>query len=125
MAAEDCPMRCCFTVHGMGKLHFAKLLGQSLCCAHPAPHGEPCQECSSCLTYRAGSHPDMREVAPEEPGKVIRIDQARALCNFMALTSAGYKVGIIAPAHKNERGRRQQPAEDVGGATAAFVPGAG
>ncbi len=42
----------------------------------------------------------MREVAPEEPGKVIRIDQARALCNFMALTSAGYKVGIIAPAHE-------------------------
>jgi DNA polymerase III subunit delta' len=85
---------------GMGKLHFARLLAQALLCTRPEPDGTPCQHCGACNLYRAGTHPAVREVTPEETGKVIRIDQVRALSSFMALTSSGHKIGIIAPAHE-------------------------
>jgi DNA polymerase-3 subunit delta' len=85
---------------GMGKLHFARLLGQALLCNRPEPDGTPCQRCTACSLYRARTHPSVCEVAPEDVGKPIRIDQVRALSAFMALTASGYKIGIVAPAHE-------------------------
>jgi DNA polymerase-3 subunit delta' len=86
---------------GLGKAHFADLFAQSLLCE--APQGEqglPCGECRYCRLYRAGTHPDVSQVAPLEGKKGIGVDQVRAMGQFMALKSqyAGHKVVVIAPA---------------------------
>jgi DNA polymerase-3 subunit delta' len=85
--------------HGVGKLHFAKALGQYLLCSNPI-NQEVCGACNSCLLNKAGTHPDLLVVQPEESGKAIKVDQVRELNHFVAQTSqmSGKKVVIIEPA---------------------------
>jgi DNA polymerase-3 subunit delta' len=83
---------------GIGKERLAGLLAQSLLCREPQADDLPCGECPPCRLYRAGTHPDVREVRPEEAGRVIRIDQIRAVTGFLGLKSPGSKVALISPA---------------------------
>ncbi|GLQ31689.1 DNA polymerase III subunit delta' [Litoribrevibacter albus] len=84
---------------GVGKLHFAKALGQFLLCAQPQ-NGQACGQCNGCLLNKAGTHPDLILVQPEETGKAIKVDQVRELNHFVSQTSqmSGKKVVIIEPA---------------------------
>jgi DNA polymerase III subunit delta' len=84
---------------GGGKEQFARFLAQALLCATPRAEGQPCQSCAACHQYQAGTHPDAKELRPEEQDKPIRVDQVRELAAFMALTSRGFKVAVIVPAH--------------------------
>lgn len=88
-----------FGHHGVGKLHFAQALGHFLLCQQP-DGSKACGHCNSCLLSKAGTHPDMLVVQPEEKGKAIKVDQIRALNQFVAQTSqmSGKKVVIIEPA---------------------------
>ena len=103
---------------GIGKVEFARALAASVLCETPR-EGLACETCASCHWYSQGNHPDFREIVPEasledeegaeEPAKadkaekakslVIKIDQIRALADFMALTThrAGYRVLLIHP----------------------------
>ncbi len=85
---------------GLGKRRLAERLAALLLCAEPTPAGDACGRCQSCGWLRAGTHPDLTVLAPEETGKAIKVDQVRALCAELAMTShAGrYKVALIAPA---------------------------
>jgi len=85
---------------GIGKHLLAQRLTALLLCEQPGEPGEPCGHCPSCGWLQAGSHPDLTEVVPEEPGKAIKIDQVRALAVELAMTSHGgrHKVAFIAPA---------------------------
>lgn len=84
---------------GLGKADFADLLAQSLLCEQPLAKG-PCGQCRYCLLYIAGSHPDIKDIAPLEGKKAIAVDQVRSLANFMSLTSqyGQHKVVVIHPA---------------------------
>lgn len=88
---------------GLGKLQFAHRLAQSLLCTR----GEegPCGRCEACRLYTAGSHPDFREIVPEQDSDQIKIDQIRALVAFVGLSrhGRGYKVALIAPAERLNR----------------------
>lgn len=89
---------------GLGKLALAEHFARYLLC--DAPRGDqPCGECRGCKLLAAGSHPDYQRLAPEEPGKAIKVDQVRQFADFTALTPqyGGYKLAIIEPAEQLNR----------------------
>ncbi len=53
---------------GIGKRTFARMLAQSLLCRNAPPGSlEACGRCEDCAQVRAGTHPDLKEIAkPEE-----------------------------------------------------------
>lgn len=102
---------------GIGKVEFARALAAGTLCESPRA-GIACGACSSCHWFSQGNHPDFREIVPEsaaeddsdgddaEPAKaekvksvVIKIDQIRAVSDFMALSThrAGYRVLLLHP----------------------------
>ena len=85
---------------GIGKRLLAERLARSLVCATPAGGGD-CGQCRGCRLMQAGTHPDCLRIAPEEPGKQIRIAQVREeLIDFVMRTAsiATRKVVLIEPA---------------------------
>ncbi len=87
---------------GIGKQLFAQMLMKAVCCDEPNEEGFACQKCRSCQLIDAKSHPDVNSVTPVETGKVISIDQIRALNRHVLLKAqlSGYKVAVISPAEQ-------------------------
>lgn len=113
---------------GIGKTLFAERFAQSLLCQSPAEGGHPCGRCDSCGWFSQYSHPDYRRVRPElldeseagegenaegadaadtkkaksakAPSKEIKIDQVRALADFMNISThrQGMRVILLYPA---------------------------
>lgn len=106
---------------GIGKLAFARALGQALLCEAPTPGGEACDTCVACAWFAAGTHPDYRQIEPEsvaqqdsvdeeqvepsekrgkKPAVTIAVDQIRALPEFLNISShrGGPKVVVVHPA---------------------------
>jgi DNA polymerase-3 subunit delta' len=109
--------------NGIGKAAFAERFAQSLLCETPATDGQPCGGCPSCGWFDQYGHPDYRRVRPEmlddeqsadaEPGdeaadgkkaskapsKEIKIDQIRALSDFMNVSThrQGMRVVVLYP----------------------------
>lgn len=103
---------------GTGKAQFARALAAGVLCESPRS-GRACAECASCHWFSQGNHPDFREIVPEataddegdaaeaEAAKadkarslVIKIDQVRALADFISLTThrSGFRVLVLRPA---------------------------
>ena len=95
---------------GFGKRMFAMHVARSLLCEAPR-EGEACGGCPSCHWFGQGQHPDFRLLEPradeddtDKPDKtqptVIKIDQVRALGEFLQLSAhrQGAKVALIHPA---------------------------
>ncbi|MGI9284074.1 MAG: DNA polymerase III subunit delta' [Pseudomonadales bacterium] len=85
-------------VPGIGKLQFALAARNYLLCEQPSQFA--CGECRSCTLLSAQTHADFVTLQPEEPGKVIRVDQVRELSQFVAQTAqrSGRKVVLLTPA---------------------------
>ncbi|HVK93377.1 MAG TPA: DNA polymerase III subunit delta' [Noviherbaspirillum sp.] len=108
---------------GIGKTGFAERFAQSLLCQRPASAGHPCGACDACGWFAQYSHPDYRRVRPEAldeddgaeegdategkkaakskaPSKEIKIDQIRALADFMNVSThrQGMRVILLHPA---------------------------
>jgi DNA polymerase III subunit delta' len=111
---------------GIGKTAFAEAFAQSLLCESPAADGHACSQCISCGWFSQYSHPDYRRVRPEAldgsdaaeddaaeeadvkksaksskaPSKDIKIDQIRALADFMNISThrQGQRVIVLYPA---------------------------
>jgi len=84
---------------GVGKHQFAKVLAQKLLCQSPTgDYG--CGQCKGCQLLQAETHPDLRWLSPEEKSRVIKIDDVRTMCDFLAKTAqqGGWKVAVIEPA---------------------------
>ncbi|WP_299178658.1 DNA polymerase III subunit delta' [uncultured Neptuniibacter sp.] len=89
-------------IHGMtgiGKGHFAECFAQYLLC-HSPQETQACGQCKGCELNAAGSHPDLYLLKPEEEGKQLKVDQIRALGDFIYSTAqqGGYRVVIVEPA---------------------------
>lgn len=90
----------------VGKRRFAGALGAALLCLEPQrDSGLACGRCRTCLLRLAGTHPDAQWLAPEEAGKMIKIDQVRGVVDFVAQTSqqGGRKVVVLEPAESMNR----------------------
>lgn len=113
---------------GIGKATFVERFAQSLLCETPAADGQPCDRCVSCGWFGQYSHPDYRRIRPEildengdadddesadasdvkksaaksakAPSKEIKIDQIRALTDFMNISThrQGKRVIVLYPA---------------------------
>lgn len=110
---------------GIGKTAFAEACAQSLLCEAPAADGHACGKCDACGWFAQYSHPDYRRVRPEilddgdgaegdeaeagdtkkskstkAPSKEIKIDQVRALSDFMNISThrSGMRVITLYPA---------------------------
>lgn len=112
---------------GIGKSRFAAQFAQALLCERPNRDGLACGACASCGWIAQYSHPDYRRVRPEAmdedevsgeeeggeaeeggktaksakaPSKEIKIDQIRALSDFMNISThrQGRRVILLYPA---------------------------
>lgn len=112
---------------GIGKTAFAEQFAKSLLCQTPADDGHACGKCDACGWFVQYSHPDYRRVRPEvldedgaadgeeggeagetrksgkatkAPSKEIKIDQIRALADFMNVSThrQGMRVILLYPA---------------------------
>ena len=110
-------------MRGLGKLALAERIAQLLLCEAA---DRPCGQCDGCRWYLAGNHPDFRRLEPEalakdaapaegqegeageaparrgKPSLDIRIEQVRALADFLNVTShrRGRRVALIHPAEE-------------------------
>lgn len=91
---------------GLGKTILADRIAAALVCRDPDGAGNACERCSACHTRKAGTHPDLKRIAPEESGKPIGIDAIREATSRSVLTAeaAGYKVFIFNPADRLTHG---------------------
>ncbi|WP_116813141.1 DNA polymerase III subunit delta' [Steroidobacter cummioxidans] len=88
---------------GLGSEPFAAWLAAAVLCEKSVDGAlEVCGSCASCALIKAGSHPDLHWVAPEEEKTQLSVDQVRAACEKLSKTSfrQGYKVAILEPAHQ-------------------------
>ena len=83
---------------GSGKNSLARAMVAKLLCNEN--QADACGQCRSCQLLKGGAHPDYFEIYPEEDGKVIKIDQVRALTGRLYLTTSisQRKVAYIHPA---------------------------
>lgn len=80
---------------GIGKFQLMRRFATYLLCKNPDGKG-PCGHCVNCALGVSGHHPDILVIAPEERGKAIKVDQIRALTEFVLRTShAGMKKLIL------------------------------
>jgi len=84
----------------VGEDALARLLAQSLLCAHPAAALAPCGACRSCATFTRGMHPDFHEVRPKGLLRAIKTEDMLELIQALQATalSGGAKVAVIAQA---------------------------
>jgi DNA polymerase-3 subunit delta' len=78
-------------LHGIGKSAFARAFAAALLCESPTAQRTACGSCAACAWLAADNHPDLRLLEPlaDDQGKVsrdIRIDQVRALADFVSVT---------------------------------------
>jgi DNA polymerase-3 subunit delta' len=92
-------------IQGLGKGLFARRLAASLLCTAPTASSAACGECAACRLVAAGSHPDLHRLAPEEPGRAIKIDAVRELVSKSVLSAQPdcHRVFIIEPAEAMNR----------------------
>lgn len=85
---------------GIGKRQLADALARAALCESPAENGGACGACKGCLLVQAGTHPDRLVIEPEEDSTQIKVDQVRALIEYMTLshTRAPFKVALVDPA---------------------------
>ena len=85
---------------GLGKRTLAEAVVHAALCEAPAADGRACGRCVGCRLLAAGTHPDLFLLEPEEEGRQIKIDQVRALIEFMNLSRARapHKAALVNPA---------------------------
>ncbi len=70
---------------GIGKYDFCRLLIQYLLCHKPI-NSLPCDECSACVQFKAGSHGDFWTLDIPEEKKSIGVGQIREMIEWVNLT---------------------------------------
>ncbi|MFO7898564.1 MAG: DNA polymerase III subunit [Planctomycetota bacterium] len=90
---------------GVGKMTTARAFAKALLCEQPGV--EACGACRACGKVDRGTHPDLHEIGPQGPGRVIPIrvfrdpDTGEGLLHDLSLTPAEStrKVALIDEAH--------------------------
>ncbi|GLS26501.1 hypothetical protein GCM10007877_22170 [Marinibactrum halimedae] len=90
---------------GIGKRQLALSFSHLLLCASPKD-GQACGECKSCLLNQAHTHPDLNIAEPEPGAKTIKVDQVRAVIDFLGNTAqqGGRKVVLLGPVEAMQEG---------------------
>lgn len=86
---------------GIGKLDFAMALAAARLCRSATAAGMACGECKACRLMRAGSHPDILRVLPEEGRSALKVDRIRQVGEFVNSTASyagSARIVVLAPA---------------------------
>jgi DNA polymerase-3 subunit delta' len=107
---------------GLGKTELARAYAKWILCESSEVGAAACGVCQACQWFEQGNHPDFRQIEPEalaagsapdddtvdesrprggaKPSRQIKIDQVRALQDFLAVGThrAGLRVAIVRPA---------------------------
>lgn len=86
---------------GIGKLDFAMALAAARLCRNATGTGRACGECKACRLMRAGSHPDLLRVVPEENRTALKVDRIRQVGEFVSQTASyrgSARIVVLAPA---------------------------
>lgn len=88
-------------IAGIGKKQFALSFAHAVFCEKLSETGDVCGECRHCHLINAKFHPDLLMVEPEESGQMIKIDQIRALVEFVneSAQQGSYRIIILDPAN--------------------------
>jgi len=74
---------------GVGKGLLVRTFLQRVACKTATDDVFPCGICNGCRSFLSDSHPEILEIAPEEPGKEILIDRIRSVIDFLSLSHSG------------------------------------
>ncbi|WP_425146565.1 DNA polymerase III subunit gamma/tau [Deinococcus sp.] len=85
---------------GVGKTTTARLIAMTANCTTPGV--KPCGECESCLSVRAGSHPDVLEIDAASNNSVDDVRELREKVSLSAMRG-GKKIYILDEAHMMSR----------------------
>ncbi len=85
---------------GVGKRQFALAFAQYVLCQNRSDELRACGYCRPCLLNKAGTHPDLLLLEPEERGKQIKVGQVRTMIEFTEKTpqQGGFRVVVLCPA---------------------------
>ncbi|MCD6289361.1 MAG: AAA family ATPase, partial [Anaerolineae bacterium] len=64
---------------GVGKTTLARALAQAVLCQAEDIAARPCGECRACRLIVQDKHPDVRIIAPSEPGRALSTEQIRGM----------------------------------------------
>lgn len=89
---------------GTGKRRFAQALAYRLLCDAPVD-GQACGHCAACGYLRAGTHPDLQWLEPDEGARQIKVDQIRHVVEYLNKKSqlGGRRIIVIRPAEAMNR----------------------
>ncbi|WP_407569344.1 DNA polymerase III subunit gamma/tau [Deinococcus altitudinis] len=85
---------------GVGKTTTARLIAMTANCTQPGI--KPCGECESCLSVRAGNHPDVLEIDAASNNSVDDVRELREKVGLSAMRG-GKKIYILDEAHMMSR----------------------
>ncbi|MCS4503332.1 DNA polymerase III subunit delta' [wastewater metagenome] len=82
---------------GVGKTALAHRLGARLLCVNPTADDEACDACHGCRMRLAGAHPDLFIATVEKGRSRLRVDQIRAVSEFVTLSSqyGDFRVAVL------------------------------
>ena len=85
---------------GLGKYVLAKRFAHALLCPNTHTDGSCCGVCNSCLLIKAGTHPDLIKIKPDDDKKSISINKIRHIVTdtYLKPQFESYRVLIINPA---------------------------
>lgn len=88
-------------IKGVGKLTLAENFARLALCQQPNLFATECGTCHSCRLFLTKAHPDALWLEPEKEGANIKIDQIRALTDFISQSAlqGKYRTVIINPAN--------------------------
>lgn len=76
----------------------ARIYAKAMCCEHPTPDGEPCNECDSCKDIMNGSYPDVIEIDAASENSVQGIRDLIKTLNYLP-TRGDKKIVILDEIH--------------------------
>lgn len=89
-------------VEGIGKKKFAETLASYLLCEQTSGSHQQfaCGVCKQCRLIASETHPDFKNICPEEGSSVLKVDAIRNMVDFFAQSSmqGGRKLAVLEPA---------------------------
>lgn len=89
-------------IKGTGKAIFADNFSRALVCHQVTEEGMACGTCHACRLVEGRAHPDVLWIEPEKSGQAIKIDQIRAISDFVnqSALEGKFRVVLINPAQQ-------------------------
>lgn len=88
-------------MRGVGKKDFATQFAGKLLCQQLNADGYACGVCQACVLFKKNRHPNMFVDVRESPSEVIKVEQVRAMTEFVYQSSwaSGYRIVMLNEAH--------------------------